>query len=508
MQDTLKLALIHCPVEHGSLGKNRDLLLRLNQKAASRGAQIILNTEMGLSGYGFDSRAEIKPLTQLIDGEAVGDFAKLASKHQVYVALGLAELEPRNGAYFNSAILLGPDGGLQAHRRKITAESKWACPGPARQSDTARTPWGKVGLLICSETYFSLLPRTMALKGVDLLLVPANWPPGGIDPRHLWRNRALENGVYLAACNRAGIDKTLDMTEARSCLFDPWGQDRLAATPVEEGIFLAELPLRDRRLASAGERRHRLSDRKPGCYHYIYSQLNRIQNLTTYLDLPEPGTVEVHVLGLEAVAAPPGQELWGRLESLAPAAHRLAVLPAVRADRIPPDWLAQAAESLGLNIVCQIRQNGMPNSITVFRPGKAPQWWTLPAQGAAEPPYVDIGPARVGLAPAVDLLHPELALAMAKRGCDLVACSGGLLGEEQRAVLGMRSLERVVLALAYRGGGLICSPPEGHQPGQRLEAAGAQTRHLSLDTSQTRSKVYEERLDFEVLLDPGSAEAA
>ena len=118
----------------------------------------------------------------------------------------------------------------------------------------------------------------------------------------------------------------------------------------------------------------------------------------------------------------------------------------------------------------------------------------------------DLGPARVGLASAADLLHPELALALAKRGCDLVAAGGGRLSPEERDVLSFRSLERITLALAWRGGGLVSSPPEGHEAASRLEVMGTGIVSRSLDTRRTRAKGYEERLDYQTLLESGEEE--
>lgn len=86
-----------------------------------------------------------------------------------------------------------------------------------------------MGVLICSDTYNGLMPRITALRGADLLLVPANWPPTGLNPRVLWRVRAMENGIFLAACNRTGIDRIMDCRQALSCVSDPQGHLLLEA---------------------------------------------------------------------------------------------------------------------------------------------------------------------------------------------------------------------------------------------------------------------------------------
>ncbi|ADK85879.1 Nitrilase/cyanide hydratase and apolipoprotein N-acyltransferase [Desulfarculus baarsii DSM 2075] len=496
MSDLLNVALVHCSLTHGDLAGNQALLLELGRKAAGLGADIIVNTEMGLSGYGFDSRAEIAPLAQTLESPVVRSFGELSAACGVYLALGLANRDPESDIYYNAAILFGPDGRPQAMHRKITAESKWACPGEPRQNDIAVTPWGAVGLLICSETYFSLIPRAMALKGVDLLLTPANWPPSGLDPANLWRARAIENGMYLAACNRAGQDKRMNMDKARSHLFDPQGNDLLRPVDSEPRILMAQLPLRGGRLDATDQRRARLNTRKPGSYHYIYSQLNRIKEPGPYLGLPEPGLMDVHTLGLDRNQK--SADLVARLAALPDAPNRLAVLPAAAGRLLGPSEMAEAARRLGAHLVCHAaRQEG----VMLFSPDQEPRTWVVAAGGPTEPPVVDLGPARVGLCIATDFLHPELALALAKRGCDVAAVSGAELASAELHVLSMRNLERLTVALAHDNGCLISSPPEGHQRGALLETQGAGACHLALDTSLGRHKTYEERLDYQLLLD-------
>ena len=78
-----------------------------------------------------------------------------------------------------------------------------------------------MGILVCSYTYYGLFARSMALKGVDFLWVPANWPPVGIDALEVWNARVLENGFFLAACNRTGKDRVMDCRGAVSCVYAP-----------------------------------------------------------------------------------------------------------------------------------------------------------------------------------------------------------------------------------------------------------------------------------------------
>lgn len=186
---TLKIALLHMNVLHKQPDANRGHLIALAHQAAEEGVGIVVAPELSISGYAFISREDILPHVETETGPTLTALAEVTRKTGCYVCIGLAEMDAATGILYNSAIVLGPDGKRACRYRKINAESRWACPGDPCSDNTFETPWGRVGVLICSDSYHGLMPRVTALRGADLLLVPANWPPSGIDPRELWRAR-------------------------------------------------------------------------------------------------------------------------------------------------------------------------------------------------------------------------------------------------------------------------------------------------------------------------------
>jgi predicted amidohydrolase len=101
--------------------------------------------------------------------------------------------------------------------------------------------------------------RRYALDGVQLCLLPAEWPVQRIEHWSiLARARAIENQVFLAAVNRAGSAEDGDFG-GRSILVGPWGEVILEAGEdaclLTGSIDLDEIPrarkkidiLRDRR---------------------------------------------------------------------------------------------------------------------------------------------------------------------------------------------------------------------------------------------------------------------
>ena len=247
--------------------------VRLNREAAESGASLILNTEMAVSGYSFKSRQDIAPYTETDQGPTIRAMSEVAANYNVYIGIAFAERDPATDIFYNAAVLLGPDGQPITKYRKILAERRWARAGSPVQQGMADTPWGRVGIAICADSYSGLITRTMALKSVDLLWVPANWPAvGGLDPMTVWRARVLENGFYLAACNRTGKDLTMDCTRAVSCVLDPTGRAVFAGTLETSRVFLVDIPLDSNGKWANVQRDTKMQTRELAYYRPIYLQ--------------------------------------------------------------------------------------------------------------------------------------------------------------------------------------------------------------------------------------------
>jgi N-carbamoylputrescine amidase len=103
------------------------------------------------------------------------------------------------------------------------------------------------------------------LNGAELILAPYATPVS--DP---WENflttRALENGVFLAACNHVGREGDWVMS-GRSMIIDPLGKILLQAGGEVEQIISADI---DREAVIQARRRFLLArDRRPDAYGAI-----------------------------------------------------------------------------------------------------------------------------------------------------------------------------------------------------------------------------------------------
>ncbi|MGQ9749990.1 carbon-nitrogen hydrolase family protein [Desulfosoma sp.] len=497
----LKISLIHLDVHHGRPDVNRKTLLSLIQQSAAEGAQVIVAPELCTSGYAFNSRAAIAPFVETLDGPTVSAIRDLARSLRVYVCLGLALKNVPSGVFTNSAVAIDTHGEIVCRYDKINAESRWACPGNPRRDNTFHTPWGRVGILICSDTYYGLMPRVTALRHADLLLVPANWPPSGLDPRQLWRARAMENGLYLAACNRTGMDRSMDLREATSCVYDPMGSCLLEGRQATSRIFYVEVPLNSQGRLDPSIRQRKLFERRPEQYHDCYLNLRPIRNLTEFLSLPQPGMLQLCCV-VPSPAEDPAEALLRRLEKASVKDPHLYLLASSPLSDRAWDLMHRGVESKKTAVlVCSAK--GTSQLVFRFKSGRGPTVTRqIDTRSHFDPEIsrMDFNTARLHMVPFAALLHPETAVASAKQGCDLMVAYHETFTPEDRLMAAVRTLEGVAVTLCTPKGAGIWTPPEGHQRWGEALAESGEMCHLRLDTQRIRARNFQDSIDFEVLL--------
>lgn len=496
---TLTISLVHFKVEYKNPRTNKLNILELITRAAKQGAKIILGPEMSISGYSFSGRNDIAQYTEEGDSPFLQKLQDIATTYSCYICVGLALRDKRTDAYFNSAVVVGPDD-LYLRYDKINGEIRWARPGEPTQSGYFDTPWGRVGVLICSDTYYDLMPRITALKGVDLLLIPANWPPSGLDPVELWRARALENGMAVAACNRTGRDLNMDCEQAESCLIAADGEVLFRKTSAESMVFNLTLPLQNGLLSSA-LRKKRLAGRNTRQYHSCYRNLNAVGDLTSFLELPVPTSLSVHCfipITIDSTVA----RLSMFFSDTDTGSHpSLWILPPAPYSEKILHSLHNLSHEHGVWLLLQCSKN--KPAWHLYEPHSPSKTWPASSSNpdnVSKCPQIDIGPARVALMDFAELRHPEAALASSKEGCDMVIASAESFTDETKLLCGARTINHLAVACCAPDGAGIWLHPEGHQRwGETLTGKNGRCSNI-LHTTRTRKKRFQDRVDFNQLL--------
>src|ERR1022692_3827812 len=194
-----------------------------------------------------------------------------AQRHGIYVLSTIFEIA-RPGFYYDTAMLIGRDGALLGKYRKVHPAAllsleKIYFRGGSSFPVFQIEEW-TMGISTCYDNLFPESCRCLALNGAEAIIAPYATPVD--DP---WENflstRALENGVYLAACNHVGQEGDWRMT-GKSMVIDPRGKIMSQACPVEEQLLTVEI---DRaQVIDARKRFPLFRDRRPDAYAAIASR--------------------------------------------------------------------------------------------------------------------------------------------------------------------------------------------------------------------------------------------
>jgi predicted amidohydrolase len=136
--------------------------------------------------------------------------AEAAQKHGVHVVFGTMEpIDNTKGTAYDLTCMAYPDGRAPARYRRTHPNGPWIYSSrtggsgvwefewvPGNDFPVFDTPHGKVGLGMCSEVYMPEVSRALALRGAEIIFLPAGLSGGG----NLWetwhtllRARAIEN---------------------------------------------------------------------------------------------------------------------------------------------------------------------------------------------------------------------------------------------------------------------------------------------------------------------------
>lgn len=166
----------------------------------------------------------------------------------------------------NRAQVINPAGELVSDYDKVHLIPLMDEPDYLRAGNSGCTfDWEgtKAGCVICYDIRFCEWLRKYAVEGAGVLFVSAEWPKIRIDHwKAILRVRAIENMMYVVACNRVGETEGT-LFGGSSMVIDPWGEILYEGTEGEEGRFVSFDP------AKVGEIRDHLKVfdmRRPDLY--------------------------------------------------------------------------------------------------------------------------------------------------------------------------------------------------------------------------------------------------
>ncbi len=277
-----KVAVIQKPPVLLHRDKTIEQAIESINEAASAGAALLIFPEAYIPGYptwiwrlkpGGDMalsgeiHAKLRQNAVDLNSEDLRPLQDAARKHAVTIVMGINEIDSRfsGTTLFNTMVVIGPNGTLLNRHRKLMPTNPermiWGM-GDASGLRVVDTPAGRLGGLICWESYMPLARYALYAQGLEIFVNPT-WDNGEaclVTLRHI----AREAGCWVIGTATAlqGSDVPEDFPE-RNRLFNPdeWINDGdavvvnpagiVAAGPLhrEKGILYAEIDIEAARQA-------------------------------------------------------------------------------------------------------------------------------------------------------------------------------------------------------------------------------------------------------------------
>jgi len=292
MESSLTVALVSPICDLGNKSANLNKFVDYVKGAAANGAAIVVFPETALTGYELSepgAPTSLYELAETIPGPSVDHLIAAAKRHNIYVIMGMFEADSEYvGLLHNTAVFVGPEG-LVGKYRKNTIECfgefychQWGVgPGYEIPVWEIRQGW-RIGIVICYDMWMPEVPRTVVVKGADLLLVPSAGPCKYNEAWVMMNTvRAMENQTGVAYCSLAGTERGEIFSGGRMAV-EATGEVLVSweGTPDTEGVTLATFTAEN--LYQARKAMPGLRDRNPAAYHALVEPRKLISDIMPY----------------------------------------------------------------------------------------------------------------------------------------------------------------------------------------------------------------------------------
>lgn len=230
----MKVAVLQMNIAFGEPEQNIATLYRMVAEAMEQRPDVLLLPELWRLGF------YPKPILGYADADGAQTrkaLADIATRYQVNIVGGTVA-NAIGTQVFNTCYVFDRTGRLVTtyHKTHLFSPSGEAADfTPGDNVVTFELDGVCCGLAVCYDVRFPELIRRLALEGISVLFLPAAWPMSRlIHWQTLIRARAIENQIFVVACNEAGMTDDDEQLAGHSAIIDPWGEVLAKAGDGEE----------------------------------------------------------------------------------------------------------------------------------------------------------------------------------------------------------------------------------------------------------------------------------
>ena len=447
-------------------------LRRIDEAAASANPDLIALPEVTYPAYFLGTR-DLSHRNVLSPADATARFADKAREHGVYIAVGLA-LDAPGGGYTNGALLFGRDGSTVGRYDKsflFHFDTRWFTPGDAYP--VFDTEIGRLGILVCADGRLPEIARALVLNGAQIILDLTAWVSSARRPQDLSTSqveflmptRAAENGVWVACCDKFGVEAESIVYAGRSRFIDPAGATVAQLGPDEDSILTYDVPITDAQPRVM---------RRPELYDALTLPTESLP-VTRQLDEPFVMSQNEHRIAVAQLTTPPTAAEFlvtarRHVDRQAMMDAKVVVFPATPSrlrGAYPHDMVLDGVQCIardanvciaftvsepdagGWRAMYLVGPNGVVGKHRQTHKPPGARFETMPL-GDAVSPVVNTPVGRVGLMVAAEGFVPEVARSLMLRGAEIIIWCGDDPGSPMMPVVARCRAEenRVFIACA------------------------------------------------------------
>jgi len=255
--------------------QNLDGTIAAMRQAAAQGAKLLVLPELCTSPYQLGDESLDRWAEEISTGKSVQQWIREAKSLGMILVAGI--LERDRNRYYNSAVILGPQGVVGVYRKAhlFSWERRRLAPGNGGFSpvDAGQV---RLGVLICYDLRFVEAVRLLALQGIQLLCVPTTWTnvgkPQSYDQNglcaaaHLALGHAYASRIFVLCAGRIGVERNVRYL-GNSLIAGPSGHALAGPAGGEEtGVLIAEIDCGQASDKHVGPDNDVLADRRTDLY--------------------------------------------------------------------------------------------------------------------------------------------------------------------------------------------------------------------------------------------------
>jgi len=244
----VKVAAVDFVPAWGDRDGNIRRLVEAAERVAKDGVRYAVFPEAAISGYDFSDPAQLAPYVDTIPGRATDALLPVLKRTGMYMSVGIAEKDASTGVFYNTAVLMGPEGIIGKYRKNGLNGQDVQLFGPGNTDvGVFQTSIGRIALIICYDDTYWQYDRLAALRGAQIIgwhsvsdRVMPGTPPAQARSNHSTvasvQHMSALNGVWVVGATRSGIERN-PITGSQlfynggSSIWSPLGH-KLAQAPV------------------------------------------------------------------------------------------------------------------------------------------------------------------------------------------------------------------------------------------------------------------------------------